>query len=114
MKRVNWLLAGMVLVSTAASPLGGATRAQDYQAWRAWPDDYRRGFAMALLMEELTVCLGEGCSLTRHRRACLVGVSDRAVVAWVDRYVAAHPQARSLPVNVIVGRALLAQCGPAP
>ena len=112
MKSGNWLAAGGLLMGVAFLPCGGL--AQSYDAWRAWPDDYRRGFALAIVMEQLSTCLGEGCSITRHRRHCLAGVTDKAVVELFGHYVDGHPQARSRPINVTMSQALYELCGPAP
>ena len=112
MKSGNWLAAGGLLMGVVFLPCGGL--AQSYDAWRAWPDDYRRGFALAIVMEQLSTCLGEGCSITRHRRHCLAGMTDKAVVELFGHYVDRHPQARSRPINVTMSQALYELCGPAP
>lgn len=114
MKGGNWLAAGGLLMGAAFLLCGGPVQAQSYDAWLAWPDDYKRGFALAIVMEQLSTCLGEGCSLTRHRRQCLAGVTDKAVVELLGRYVGRHPQARARPVNVSLSQALSELCGPAP
>lgn len=114
MKSGNWLAASRLLMGVAFWPCSGLAQAQSYDAWLAWPDDYRRGFALAIVMEQLSTCLGDGCRITRHRRQCLAGMTDRAAVELLGRYVDRHPQARSHPVNATMGQALYELCGPAP
>ncbi|MBP0581555.1 hypothetical protein J8I29_19670 [Labrys sp. LIt4] len=101
------------ILSASKSGEGAGAPAQGYDVWLGWPDDYRRGFALAIVMEQLSTCLGDGCQVTSHRRQCLAGVTDEAAVELLDRYVVRHPLARSRPVNVTMGQALYELCGPA-